>query len=512
MALLLLSAVVNGQYHKDASCGKSRSYKEYLNESAESKAQKQKILSDFLKEAAQFMEQKKDPNSSVFKSGENNNYIIPVVFHNIYGDENGPEYITLTQAEKAIDRLNQDFSGVTANVNGSHPDLLINPDCPDIADASNSVDTYCTAPLSTSTVDSDPTSEITPANISFKLAEKDPFGNPTNGITRTQDAISYASAGNGTPLREVIQWPRNQYLNIYIVDESNGSSSGIAFYPDESHVDSPTNIDDPESLPPDDYVRYRSDGVAMPYWSFLSAKDFSSNAKFASTITHEVGHWLGLRHTWGEYDSGDPCTYDDFDFLANINSSDFNDPAGFNALLSSFNDTPICGQHGIHSDVCEVRSESSCGVDYYYDNFMDYSPCHRTFSRGQVDYMECVLNSKLSERGSIQGNLPNALYYDPSEGYLPTPRVVFHSETFDEDLCNSGSIRNEIPIKLKNATFNSIFPINSVLPSTYYTMSIPAASSITNLTPEVQITGANTAVLRLKGTWQAANIEDIEGI
>ncbi len=497
MVLLFSTVAANGQQLQLGGCGTDEVYQKYLEENPEAKEQMAKSLKGFLKEASKFMEQKKDPNSAYNKNGTGE-YIIPVVFHNIYGDENGPEYITQKHAKDAIRRLNQDFSGVTANVDGGNADLEPNPDCPAIELETSSVYNYCTAPLSTETGTNDPA--ITPAKITFRLAEKDKYGNPTSGITRTKDVISYASKGDGPELRDIIQWDRNKYLNIYIVNASNGASSGVAQYP--YYTDNKPG----------------TDGVAMPYWSFVCAKDFSTNARFASTITHEVGHWLGLRHIWGEDGAADRCQVDDFDHLYNsLNYYLPNENTGtqteIDFINANFNDTPNCQEHGMHSGVCEVRPESSCdSEDYFYDNFMDYTPCMRTFSPGQVNYMECVLNSPLSQRNEIQGNLPNTLYYDvATETDLATPHVVFMSATFEEDACNIGSIKNELPIKLEHTTFNSTLG-TGILSSDYYTMTPPVGMSIANLVPEVEIIDEDSAVLRLNAQWLTNNIEDIEGI
>ncbi len=492
IAFLLLSGILKGQ-HQDASCGTSKSYEKYLKEHPEEKAKMEKTLRGFLKEASKFMEAKSDPNSTYRKSG-GGNYIIPVVFHNIYGSREGIEFIVEDDAINAIARLNQDFSGVTA-------DLPNNPDCTGDTDGTL-LELDCDSPLSLSTPGI--------ANIQFRLAEKDTCGNPTNGITYTKSHLSYLSLGDGPILRDIIQWDRDKYLNIYIVYASNGASSGVAQYP--LYTDDKPGID----------------GVAMPYWSFKYGPEHPDHGNFASTITHEVGHWLGLRHIWGADNAEDRCDSDDFGHLYGAldvylpNDPDYQaDPSTWNDFIEmNFNDTPNCKEHGMQSGVCEVRdgADEYCGVDYYYDNFMDYTPCMRTFSPGQVNYMECVLNNPLSQRNEIQDNLANTLYYDPISGNdIGEPRVVFTDTNFEESPCVLGSIYNELPIRLEYTLFDArhyvaTYDPDPYLNSSFYEITLPESSLVTieELMPEVEIVDGETAILRLKG--MVTNLESIEGI
>ncbi len=462
---------VNIQAQERGACGVSE-IQEYLANNPEARAQKEKALQSFVKDAQKFMQIKNDPNQT-HKNGSGE-YIIPVVFHNIYGDPNGVEYITADEVDAAMERLNQDFSGLTA-------DAANNPDCAaGVNDPDNSLELDCNSPLSLSTPSF--------PNITFRLAEKDPNGNPSSGITRNQNDLTYASVGFGPLLREIVQWPRDQYLNVYIVYKSNGGSSGVAAYPEVSNGASEI-----------------FDGIAMPYWSFRAAKDFSEDGNFASTITHEIGHWLGLHHTWGEDGATDRCETDDFDFLENIDPAFFDEdnPADFEALINGFNDTPNCIGHGIHSGVCEVQVGSSCnGEAYYYDNFMDYTPCMRTFSPGQANYIECVLNSSLSDRKNIQDNLENALYINSNNDDIVEPRMVFEQATFIESSCDLGEISNpELGIVLEDTEFN----INAgIINSDYYQINgLPSG-----LSTEVEIISATEAVLSVSGQFNLS--ESIE--
>ena len=117
-------------------------------------------------------------------------------------------------------------------------------------------------------------------NIVFRLAQVDPEGNPTTGITRKQttvttfglnDQVKFESSGG------VNAWPTNKYFNIWVCNITGGIL-GYAQFPNSGSAS--------------------TDGVVILY----SAFGFNSPAapyNKGRTATHEVGHWLGLYHIWG---------------------------------------------------------------------------------------------------------------------------------------------------------------------------------------------------------------------
>jgi len=118
-------------------------------------------------------------------------------------------------------------------------------------------------------------------NIEFALAKKDPKGTANNGITRVQttrdsfgtgDSVK-TKAGGGTP-----PWPTDRYLNIWVCNLGDGLL-GYAQFPGGPA---------------------RTDGVVVLYTAFGTKGAASAPFNLGRTMTHEVGHWLNLRHIWGD--------------------------------------------------------------------------------------------------------------------------------------------------------------------------------------------------------------------
>lgn len=123
-------------------------------------------------------------------------------------------------------------------------------------------------------------------NIQFHLATKDPLGRSTIGITRRQ---SYLTDG-GDDQAKFDQWDPSSYLNIWITRViGRGSGSGTVLA----------------------YAVFPTSAGAFPYNDgIISASPYIADD--GKTIAHEIGHILGLFHTWGNVqgDAGD-CTGDD---------------------------------------------------------------------------------------------------------------------------------------------------------------------------------------------------------
>jgi PKD repeat protein len=126
------------------------------------------------------------------------------------------------------------------------------------------------------------------ANMHFMLAKKDPWGGCTNGIVHHYDLNTtwdqstaftnyiYSTTGN---------WEPSKYLNIYIVDQIVSSSSVVG----GGIIVGYTHLPGTSPTTPADAIVYRND--------FLYGLE-------ARSLSHEIGHWFGLAHTFG--DTNDP--------------------------------------------------------------------------------------------------------------------------------------------------------------------------------------------------------------
>jgi hypothetical protein len=139
--------------------------------------------------------------------------------------------------------------------------------------------------------------------IEFCLAKRDDLGNPSNGITRSngsgipgylEDGIKSGNIGVGADETEVkasVAWPRESYLNIFVVTEIDGNDAG--------------NGTQGYAYFPFDNVR---DGVTVLYNTFGTEGNLKTWTNLNRILTHEVGHYLGLYHTFHNTNSVSACS------------------------------------------------------------------------------------------------------------------------------------------------------------------------------------------------------------
>ena len=244
---------------------------------------------------------------------------IPVVVHIIYNDSNSN--ISDSQVSSALTAINQDF-------NASNPD-------------------YYTVITAFNSVKSD-------LNINFELANLDPDGNATSGITRTQSDLTDSAGEN---VKALINWDSNMYLNIWVVDNIESGAGAYAYYPGTA----------PNG----------NEGIVCRHSQF-GTWGTSSNSNFASTtLTHEIGHYLNLAHTWGNSNEAE--------LQANCDEDD------------GVSDTPntIGTLYGCNT------SQSTCGSLDNVQNFMDYTECTNMFTAGQRSRVHAALHSAQGGRVNL---------------------------------------------------------------------------------------------------------------
>ena len=139
------------------------------------------------------------------------------------------------------------------------------------------------------------------ANFRFKLAEKDPEGNllVRNGYNKIPNDINFTDAEDLQLylLKFNSLWDPNQYINVFIEDLSSLGAAGYAYLPflTEPVVDGLFPI-----YPGDTELFY-------PIMIALDFRIFNGQYVDGYTLAHELGHYLGLRHTFQDCQTGDYC-------------------------------------------------------------------------------------------------------------------------------------------------------------------------------------------------------------
>ncbi len=187
--------------------------------------------------------------------------------------------------------------------------------------------------------------------ISLVLAQTDPDCNPTNGINRvnTSHIATYNTTGidlngfnaNDIEVKSQSIWPHTEYLNIWLVWDINGNAAGYANYPWNAG--------------------YRHDGMVLDA-DYVSSSDI--------TIIHELGHLLGLYHTFEGDGTGSTCPLDTNCLTVGDRVCDTEPDKRYPNCTTPYN---LCA--GKHYGL--VR-----------ENYMNYSSCTRNhFTPGQRDRM-----------------------------------------------------------------------------------------------------------------------------
>jgi hypothetical protein len=191
--------------------------------------------------------------------------------------------------------------------------------------------------------------------IEFCVAHQDPDGNWTDGITRTQSSKSVFDMNSDeakfTSMGGHDAWDATKYLNIWIVPSiSQNGMGGILGY---------------TQWPGGSWA---TDGVVIGYKYIGNIGTAESPFNLGRTATHEIGHWLGLSHIWGD-DNGACWGSDNID------------------------DTP--NQAGYNFGCLTHPSVSCSNNGDMFMNYMDYTDdsCMNIFTIGQKNRMLTVLDS-----------------------------------------------------------------------------------------------------------------------
>lgn len=275
---------------------------------------------------------------------------IPVVIHIIHdGDAIGTgENITDAQAISQITVMNEDYRKLTGTNGGANT-------------TGAAVDT----------------------EINFCLAQQDENGIATSGVVRhvitpysndvadTFAGPDWETRTDVEAMKAATQWDPTKYLNMWVIrpgglPTNQGGLSGLlgyAQFPSNSGLDGLNTSGGAAN----------TDGVVAGY-NAMGTRDlddgtFILNAQYelGRTMTHEVGHWLGLRHIWGDGPNSGSCGVDDY-----------------------CDDTPNAENPNF-----DCTAVTSCTSADQYQNYMDYSfdYCMDTFTQNQKDRIQTVMTN-----------------------------------------------------------------------------------------------------------------------
>ena len=221
----------------------------------------------------------------------------------------------------------------------------------------------------------------TNSRIRFYLANVDPNGNATTGITRTTNNQWFNDQGNyWTPLH----WDTNRYLNFY----TNGAGGFLGYV---------------SGFPAQGIAGLASDRIVVLWSAFGRNAPIGPPYNLGSTATHEVGHYFGLFHTF----QGGCCS-----------------------TVSCFQNCDlICDTNPEASPHFGCFARTTCASVDPINNYMDYSDdaCMNNFTFQQVNRMRCSVQHWRTNLPCAEANVthrnapPNLNIYSASTPWLGRP-------------------------------------------------------------------------------------------
>lgn len=312
-----LTAVGQNLQVDGKACGATELRNEFLAAHPEAKLEQEAIE----KFTAAYVERHKNSNQ---QSTRGSKYIIPCVFH-VYGTPQGGKEVTLAVIESALNEwAEKDFHGKNDDYGTVHNTFK------SIRDT---------------------------LSISFVLAKKDPAGKATTGVTFHPVAKGFGKASGYDDKIKADAWNNYEYMNFYIMNDiyadGNLNNSGSTTPPLSAAFDM---------------------GVARVVYNGAFLGTNAGHKEFGSVVTHEIGHFLNLAHT---FDLG--CQSPTNDNVADTPPVDYS--ANNTCHTSPTANAPL----NCKSQLINV------------ENYMDYAGvtgtvgCYKMFTQGQVLRMKAAL-------------------------------------------------------------------------------------------------------------------------
>ncbi|MBL7742847.1 MAG: T9SS type A sorting domain-containing protein [Chitinophagaceae bacterium] len=276
---------------------------------------------------------------------------LPVIFHVIHRGETegaaGSQNLSQAIIQAQLNQLNADYANLSGSLYGVAADV----------------------------------------QIRFCLAQQDPGGTPLaqpgihriNGVTQGWSDVNTGTAFD-TPgeviayfdgtIKPASIWDPYRYINIWTADINASGLLGYASFPALSTLPGLNNLETDQTA-----------GVVIAAGSAgsISTTGYAAPYDLGRTLTHELGHFFGLRHIWGDGD----CTATDY--CADTPPQD-GETAGCPAPGTLNNCTP--------------------SVPKMFENYMDYSndACLNTFTANQATRCQTVMDNSPRRISLITSN------------------------------------------------------------------------------------------------------------
>lgn len=359
-------------------------------------------------------------------------YTIPVVFHVLH--QGGPENISDAACLAALTQINKDYarqSQDTAGIFTPFKNLYI------------------------------------PSDIKLMPAQKDPQGNCINGVVHHFDVKTNWDQGQAqsNSLYWSYTWDPTRYLNIYIVANiaPQGTVTGGGIIVGYTYI-------------PGTWPTGNSHDAIVYRYNFLGTGFPDPQCR---SLSHEMGHWFSLKHTFGNTNNPGVVCGDDGILDTPPTKGNFG-----TCPASSTNTAYTC-----------TSPNPSNSNNYYQNvnNIMDYSGCPLNFTQGQTTAMRNTLANTVANRANLWS--PSNLVFTGINNNTPcAPIADFLSTTNSYSVCAGGNLN------LKDFSYNAVITNYSWAADNGAVITAPTASQTIINFPVVGVTNVSLTVSNLQGS------------
>lgn len=359
-------------------------------------------------------------------------YTVPVVFHILH--QGGPENISDAACIAALQHVNNDYARMSQDTNLIWPPFK---------------------------------SKYIPSDIKFMLAKRDPNGNCINGIIHHFDAKT--NWNQGTAASSSVYWPYTwdptRYLNIYIVANiiPQGTVTGGGIIVGYTYI-------------PGTWPTYNAHDAIVYRYNFLNTGFPNPDAR---SLSHEIGHWLSLPHTFGNTNNPGVVCGDD----------------GITDTPPTKGSFATCPAASTNTNFTCSSPNPSNSNNYFQnvENIMDYASCPKNFTQGQTTNMRNLLASNTSGRNNLW-SASNLSFTGINNTTPCAPVSEFLSNNLAYTVCAGGSIT------FKDVSYNGTITAWQWAADNGAVVSAPTATQTSIMFPNVGQSVVSLTVSNAQGT------------